>query len=210
MCQLRCDDCPLLCSWPVGKERQYNWVWLTMAKIFGGMISHLLQAKNAPSMSSQNGSAVELWWSDHMDRWANVRHVCNAQITSVMAAQQLSLAWTHMEGFTELYNNPLHFCTYSERLSLWSMPAGFFFPRMSQSLILCFSSPRAGSYDAGNWVLSQRSPARKGQQYLTIWFLFEVSFVWGGLCSSDDWEVNDFYPQVTQLQQCLQKCCAFL
>lgn len=136
MCQLHCDDWPLLCSWPVGKERQYNWVWLTMAKIFGGMISHLLQAKNASSMSSQNGSAVELWWSDHMDRWANLRHLCNAQSTLVMAAQKLSLAWIHMERFTDLYNNPLHFCTDSEHLlSPWSTPATFFFPGMSQSLI---------------------------------------------------------------------------
>lgn len=111
-----------------------------MAKIFGGMISHLLQAKNASSMSSQNGSAVELWWSDHMDRWANLRHVCNAQSMLVMAAQQLSLAWIHVKGFTDLYNNPLHFCTDSENLSLWSRPADFFFPRMSQSLILWFSS----------------------------------------------------------------------
>lgn len=139
MCQLHCDDCPLLCSWPVGKERQYNLVWLTMAKIFGEMLSHLLQAKNASSMSSQNRSAVELWWSDCMDRWATLRHICNAQSTLVMAVQQFSLAWIHMEGFTDLYI-ALHFCTDSGHLlSLWSRPADFF-PRISPSLILYFSS----------------------------------------------------------------------
>lgn len=148
MCQLHCDDCPLLCSWPLGKERQYNLVWLTMAKIFGGMISHLLQAKNASSMSSQNGSAVELWWCDRMDRWAKLGHVCNAQSTLVMAAQQFSLAWIHMEGLTHLCTNPLHFSTDSEHLhSLWSRPADFFFP--SSILDLLHQIRRATLHDAG-------------------------------------------------------------
>lgn len=74
-------------------------------------------------------------WTDEQ-----IWDVCNAQSMLVMAAQQLSLAWIHVKGFTDLYNNPLHFCTDSENLSLWSRPADFFFPRMSRSLILWFSS----------------------------------------------------------------------
>lgn len=34
MCQLHCDDCPLLCFWPVAKRRECDLVCLTMEKIF--------------------------------------------------------------------------------------------------------------------------------------------------------------------------------